>query len=314
MALLGWILSGGSVDSRAPGVNVWETFLTVPLVMLAALGMLDIAERRIGFIPALTFGSLALADAALLTEKWWFRPASDALPEGSVGRVSVTGLALVALLAMGGVALAHLSRGVEARRRIALRGILLAIVAANCLWGVLAIRRMTPGDRELEELRAAARAPCRGVNRFTFVALRRCPKLSPAVSTTGPIGLHAGQFVARGRIELRQFVGRRRGARSRGIGSERETGNGLCRLVAARPRAGIGAGRGTSLGGTGVSLSGIGSRRLRARTGPASFAGRDGRSSKFDRMSEHRHVIDFSGQITYVAHPGCSRSNQAFFS
>lgn len=170
VALLTWILVGGVVDSSAPGIKVWETFLTLPLVILAALGLMDMAERRIGFIPSLVIGLVTLADAGLSMEWWWFRPAADSLPESWGGWGSVSRLALMALLAVVGIAVARLSRGQEARRRIVLTGALLAIVTVNCLWGLLAARQSNSGDRELEEMRAGlARLP--RVDRYTFVAL-----------------------------------------------------------------------------------------------------------------------------------------------
>src|SRR5262249_24199806 len=61
----------------------------------------------------------------------------------------------------------------DAPRRVVLTAILAAIVAANCMWGVLAVRRTSAGDRELERLRtglARLRTDNR-VSRCTFVDL-----------------------------------------------------------------------------------------------------------------------------------------------
>jgi hypothetical protein len=171
IALMIRFLTSGQFDPGSPADKMWETLLTVPLAMAAALGLIDIAERRGGFIPAMAFGGLALADAVLMVGEWFSQRDSESVFSVAWG-VRLWALDVISLtaLAAGGLWAIHFSRSRDARKRGVLIGMLAAIVSANFLWGALAVRRTTPGDRELEELRAGmARLP--RMNECTFVAL-----------------------------------------------------------------------------------------------------------------------------------------------
>ncbi len=136
VALIFCTLCRGLADSGSPSFKIWETLLTVPLVMSAALGLIDIAERRIGFVPAMAFGGLVLADAVLLADQWLGgRGAENVIPVGSGIRLSSPAMIGLTLLAVGGIGLVHSSRGRDARRRVVLIAMLAAILIADCLWG-----------------------------------------------------------------------------------------------------------------------------------------------------------------------------------
>src|SRR5262249_49782103 len=68
-ALALWLFRRASLGPLAPATEVWKTLLTVPLMITAALGLIGIAERRVGFWPALAAGSLTLVDTVLLLER-----------------------------------------------------------------------------------------------------------------------------------------------------------------------------------------------------------------------------------------------------
>ncbi len=171
VALMIHILITGRLDPESPAHKMWDLLLTVPLVMSAALGLIDIAERRIGYVPAIAFGGFALADAALMAGEWASRRGSAYLFTVA-GGVRLWALDLVNLifLAACGLWAVHCSRRRDAHRRAVMVGMLAAIVSANFLWGTLAIRRTTADDRELEDLRTGlSRLP--PVDHCTFVAL-----------------------------------------------------------------------------------------------------------------------------------------------
>ncbi len=183
-----WIASGGSADSGSVGSRVWETLLAVPLILLAALGLIEIAQRRISFHLSLAFALLAFADAALLTDQWWARSAlRDALWETGSVRHSTAGLTALLLLAACGVGLARFASRHDLRRRIVLNGMLLAIVAANCVGGALAVRRTHRGDRELEAMRSGL-SRLTGVERCVFITLGPPDSMSRSPMSQAPMG------------------------------------------------------------------------------------------------------------------------------
>lgn len=179
VALLAWLLVQGSASGGTPIIKVWETLLTIPLVVAAGLGLIEIAERRIGFLLSLAIGFLALVDAAL-----WGRQVLDGADReyqlANTMDVARWGLGLIVPLAVAaaGLALGVFAGTCEKRRRWALSGMLLAIVAVNCLWGAIGVRRTNSGDRELDELRAGLSRLTR-VDRFTFVALSAPGRAAP---------------------------------------------------------------------------------------------------------------------------------------
>ena len=174
VALPVWLISRGFLDAGAPSVRTWETLLAIPLVIAAALALIEIAERRISFSIALIFGLLSVAGTAVYVDQWLTGGmARAAIPMFAGTHLSPSGAALLLLIGSAGFVLARYASGQDAPRRVVLTAILAAIVAANCVWGVLAVRRTSAGDRELERLRtglARLRTDNR-VARCTFVDL-----------------------------------------------------------------------------------------------------------------------------------------------
>lgn len=176
--LAAWSLAGGAQYPNEPSVKVWEALLVVPLMLAAALGLLEIAERRIGFLPALAAGILPLADAALLNHAG---PATATL--AAVDRTA-PGLRLCAAgLLIGGAGVAWLAQRHEGPRRTVLAAMLAVLVAGHCLWGAWNIRETNDGDRDLDELRSLLSRMSQ-IERTVFVPLSRprksAPELPPA--------------------------------------------------------------------------------------------------------------------------------------
>jgi len=181
IALFAWLLVGGPLSHGAPIIAVWETLLTVPLVIAAALGLIDIAERRVGFAMSLSIGVVVLVDSALWVRQWLDNgPPPDLAAVFSSMRdwdFVKWGLGIVlplTLIALATALAALAGRGhtgaSEKRRRIVLCGLLVTTILLNCLWGAIAVRRTNSGDRELDDLRAGLSRLAR-VDRCTFVAL-----------------------------------------------------------------------------------------------------------------------------------------------
>jgi 4-amino-4-deoxy-L-arabinose transferase-like glycosyltransferase len=174
VALPAWLISRGFLDGDAPSVRTWEVLLAIPLVITAALALIEISRRRIGFFISLAFGVLALAGTALFVDQWLTGAATgDEIPIFPGLHLSPRGAAILVVIAAAGFALARFAFGQDAPRRIVLTAILAVIIAANCVWGALAVRRTSAGDRELEGLRSGL-ARMNSVNRVarsTFVDL-----------------------------------------------------------------------------------------------------------------------------------------------
>jgi hypothetical protein len=180
VALLACILSGGRGPSDESTVNLWEALLAVPLEVAAALGFIEIAERRVSNETALAAGLWALASTG-----WSYWPWSTS--EGSVppteagpfGWVPGKPLMVAILLALVGLALVRLTRRDEALRRRVLAGLLGAIVLAHCWWGTRLPRDSGASHRDLQDLRAGLTQPAH-VDHLTFVALNRSGQSSSA--------------------------------------------------------------------------------------------------------------------------------------
>jgi hypothetical protein len=197
VALPAWLISRGFLDAGAPSVRTWETLLAIPLVIAAALALIEIAERRISFSIALVFGLLSMAGTAIYVDQWLTGgTARAAIPIFAGMHLSPGGAALLVVIGTAGLVLARYASGQDAPRRVVLTAILVAIVAANCIWGLLALRRTSAGDRELEGLRtglARLRSAIR-VSRCTFVDLTPPAAVEPAELPPQLVYLLASQW------------------------------------------------------------------------------------------------------------------------
>jgi len=171
IALCAWIICPGARRPGSPTVQVWETLLAVSLVISAAAGFLEIAERRIGYLASAAAMILPLANAALLFDRASAEPARTGRWFTLWGaQFSLGGALALAILAVGAVAVVRLIAARAARRAALMTTLLLATVFANCLWGALAVRRTSGADRQLAEIRAGL-APLKSVESCTFVSL-----------------------------------------------------------------------------------------------------------------------------------------------
>lgn len=172
LVALGLALWTGAAPSGGNAAQVWTTLLAVPLVMTAALGILQIAERRVGFGVALAACAFSLAVVA--ADRWF--PARDEIGAGAtVGPGAHTLQAVLAPTLLTGI-IACLAGFIAAERersrRLVLSGLVTAILMVNVAWGLDAVRRTEVGDRQLQELRA-------GLERFTPIDRLVFVDLSP---------------------------------------------------------------------------------------------------------------------------------------
>lgn len=173
VALLAWILSGGLTSPDLPWVSVWKALLIVALLMLAAVGLIEIVKRRISFSVAIAASLLSVITSAVALESPATDPASaDALDLSfpRLAGVSVNPGILALLPILAGFVLLQFAEHGDIRRRFILRAMLLILLAAHCLVGMLAVRRTNAGDRELDEMRGGF-ARIAAVKSCAFVAL-----------------------------------------------------------------------------------------------------------------------------------------------
>lgn len=156
VALFAWILSGGFTNPDLPWVSLWKALLIVALLMLAAVGLIEIVKRRIPFSVAIAAGLLSVITTAVALKSPPTDPDSAGVLVLSLPRIAGVSvnpgvLALLAILA--GFALHWFAERRDVRRRVILRAMLLILIAAHCLAGLSSVRRTNPGDRELDDMR-----------------------------------------------------------------------------------------------------------------------------------------------------------------
>jgi hypothetical protein len=166
VALVAWILSGPAARSSASGPGFQGTLLAIPLVIAAAMGLIEIIERRVAFLAAVAVALLTLANVALLAD--W--PPAGFLTDYAIVPKAIRGAGILFFGFVCGIALVRFSGRHEYRRRIVLTAMLLVVLCANSVWGALAVRRTNQGDRELEVVQTAAARLTR-VAQCTFVSL-----------------------------------------------------------------------------------------------------------------------------------------------
>ncbi len=182
IALGAWVCEGGLKSADDPAVKMWAVLLVIPLVIAAALGLIEIAERRVGFTTAVVAGLVSLVDTAIFAG-WSMDLPSGAtgvavgLPRAVIGNPSV----ITAMALLAGLGIARFASS-EPRRRIVLAALLAVIVLSNSWWGASTISHAAASDREIDDLRAGlSRLP--RVDRFTFVAplrgVRSLPEQPP---------------------------------------------------------------------------------------------------------------------------------------
>jgi 4-amino-4-deoxy-L-arabinose transferase-like glycosyltransferase len=183
IALGAWVCEGGLNSADDPSLNTWAALLVIPLVMAAALGLIEIAERRVGFTTAVVAGLFTLVDMAIFAGRSPDVPAGDTGLAAGLSRAAIGNSSVITLSALlAGLGIARFASASEPRRRIVLAGLLATIVLSNCWWGASTIRHAAASDREIDDLRAGLSRLSR-VGRFTFVAplrgVRSLPEQPP---------------------------------------------------------------------------------------------------------------------------------------
>ena len=171
VSLAGWIVGRPGGFSGASGAGFRDTLLAVPLVIAAAIGLIEIIERRVSFLAATAVTLLTLADIVAVADQSLVEFAwHDGIAASSRQGASVRGTGVLLIALACGVALVRFAGQHETRRRTVLSGMLLAVFVANLAWGAVSVRRTNQGDRELDAVQAAA-ARLALVSDCTFVSL-----------------------------------------------------------------------------------------------------------------------------------------------
>jgi hypothetical protein len=161
-----WAWRGSSHLEIGSVGEFWRIVFIVPLTIAAAAGVVAIIDRQISTAVVFAIGAATLVDVicfgAFARTTWGIEGLAD---YGMLGGVILAGAFVVPVLLLP---FAGPGGSGEGRRRRALTGIVLGVLAVNSAWGGLAVRRTSAGDRELEDLRGGL-ARLTGVNRWTFV-------------------------------------------------------------------------------------------------------------------------------------------------
>jgi hypothetical protein len=154
----------------------WRIMFIVPLSIVAAVGLVAIVDREVPFEAVVAIGAATLLD---VVASGLFGATSRRL-QGLADHGLAGGIIIIAALVVPVAAalLGGLGGSREAWQRRIMTGVVLGIVAVNSVWGGLAVRRASHGDRELEDLRS-------GLSRLTNVV--RWTLVTPAANGTPPV-------------------------------------------------------------------------------------------------------------------------------
>ena len=156
-----WIWRGDSTSEAGTVSEFWRIMLIVPLTVSSAVGLVAIIDREIPFVTVLFIGGATLLDLAVCGVAGGTSLRLEGLADyGAVGGILIIAALIIPIVAplFLGPAGTH-----EARQRRVLTGIVLGIISVNSVWGGLAVRRASYGDRELDDLR-------NGLSRLTSVS------------------------------------------------------------------------------------------------------------------------------------------------
>ena len=165
-----WLLWGFHGRMPALAWPIWNGFLIPPLIILAAVGLLQIVDRRIAYPVALAALILANADLADLLGRrlglsvW----AAPGLPRWFGWAAPAVGLTLFLALWQG--LLVRCACDPQTRRRRLLSFLCGALLVGFGVLGVASVNRATDEDRELAHL-AASLGKIEDVDRCTLVAV-----------------------------------------------------------------------------------------------------------------------------------------------
>jgi 4-amino-4-deoxy-L-arabinose transferase-like glycosyltransferase len=147
--------------------DLWQMFFLIPLMMLAALGMREIVDRRVSLELVLAISLATFANVAWQSRDLW----------GVTGQwYTDLGLlsGLLLSLILGARQLAASCHKHDARQRVALSTLLLGALVANCGLGLYSARRTQAHDQELAIFRKDL-LKLKSVASIAFVSPRGVP-------------------------------------------------------------------------------------------------------------------------------------------
>jgi 4-amino-4-deoxy-L-arabinose transferase-like glycosyltransferase len=176
VAFLGCCVAYGPARASESTLLLWESLLVVPFAVAAAVGLIEIAERRVRVEVALVAGLLALVHLALLSQPLFGEPLFGlaATPDPvSVPMQSILGnpLKVVAVVVLG-IVLMRFVKIDETHCRSVLSAMLIGVVLLNFFRGTQVPHESGRSHRELEQLREGI-ARQTDVSRMTFFGLAR---------------------------------------------------------------------------------------------------------------------------------------------
>lgn len=195
--LLTWILAAGALFAGAGplvhsnGLNelLWQNFILVPLLMSAAIGVLEIIDRRLSYRDSLLIILVVLVDIGWQLFQMYRHPEALSVLSGSARLATLVSIALAGSLVLWGIGW---RATVDLRRRSVLAVLLLLAVCINCAWGLSTLKneQVTP-DAQAVELRGALQR-LNQVQRYTFLP-------------TGPSGTRSAEAPAKLRYLFKSY-------------------------------------------------------------------------------------------------------------
>lgn len=185
MLLVSWTIVGSLVfaaqDCSGPantaGYALWQEFLLLPLLLLAAIGVQEVCDRRVPDPLAFLVLVLTVVDVACLAQESLWNPtlpsaAQRVLPvatiipwthvPGAIVGTLVSTAALVCVLRI------FCYSPAQVKKRV-LSALMVAALAGTCMLGILAVQARGPADDELDEVRIGL-SKLSGISRCTLVA------------------------------------------------------------------------------------------------------------------------------------------------
>lgn len=155
-----WTLVGGglwmflaALNSVTPAaMGLGQLFVVVPLILLAAVGLLAIIDRRVSCVVAIPLALCSVIEILMTAGQ---SPRADQTVASFTSGVDWAMIAPpLASGVIAAVLLGWVVRDSEPLRRSMLAGLVLMILGGSCVRGAVSLQRATPDDRELAALRA----------------------------------------------------------------------------------------------------------------------------------------------------------------
>jgi 4-amino-4-deoxy-L-arabinose transferase-like glycosyltransferase len=142
VSIVVWALAESAGLGEEPVRDLWKSFVLIPLLMLAALGMREIIDRRVslGFVLAMLL--LTFANVAWHTHDVWGVTGKEVTDAGLLAGLLLT-------LILGARYLTVTCCRDDVRQRAVLSSALIALLVASCGVGLYSARRTQPQDQEL---------------------------------------------------------------------------------------------------------------------------------------------------------------------